>query len=191
MNRTVVGASTKKVFVGAEIICYNIPKLNEDDIAIVHTHQNGGWTDVNDLVAQVQRLVDSLGTKKYIVLSSHYAQTASPANLDSVTQRIVQETALRKAFGAKYINMREYFTTRAVIDALATPWWNNNSYPTDTVGETHPNATDITYMSTGRFAPMFWCNPNNGADIIHLSRRSYLIYYAYIFKKMTTLKYFI
>jgi hypothetical protein len=190
LNRTVAGASTRKIFVGAEMIVYNIPKLNENDIAIVNTHQNGGWTDTVDLVAQVQRLVDSLGTKKYIVLSSHYAQTATPANLDSVTNRILQEDALRKAFGAKYVNMRAFFTTRAVIDALATTWWNMNSYPTDTVGETHPNATDISYMSTGRFAPMFWCNPNNGADIIHLSRRSYLIYYKYIFNKMIVLKYF-
>lgn len=189
LNRTVASDSTKKVFVGAEMICYNIPKLNKDDIAIVNTHQNGGWTDVTDLVAQVQRLVDSLGTKKYIVLSSHYAQNDDTISLTSVTQRIVQETALRKAFGAKYINMREYFTTRAVIDALATPWWNNDSYPTDTLGETHPDATDVSYMSTGRFAPMFWPNPNNNSDVIHLSRRSYAIYYGYIFKRIIALKY--
>lgn len=190
LNRVTAGASSYKVFYGTQMTPVNSVIANENDIAIINIGQNGGWTNTADLVAQYKRVVESLGTKKYIVISTHYAQNGDSGAVDFVDNRSIQEAALKKEFGAKFINMREYLCSTALYDALETTYWNNDSYPTDTVGETHPTATDTSYMTQGLYAPMWWVNPNNSADIIHISRRTYAIYYKHIFKIMKSLKYF-
>ena len=103
--------------------------------------------------------------------------------------RLVQEALLTKEYGVKYLNMREYFTGPAYIDALATGWWNANNYPTDTGITAYPDATDIAKMTAGEFPNMFLPNPTNGADILHLARRSYIIYNNKLFQKIVDLKY--
>lgn len=192
LNRVTAGSAIHKVFTGTQLIPKSSIAINDKDIVIINIDANGGWTDVDDLVAQNQRLIDSFGTNRYIVLSSHYAQNYDSSLTSYVANRILQETALRKAFGSRYINTREYFITHAVNDALDSGYWNTGNYPTDVPGEVHPNSTDIVKMNNGEFAPMFLPNPNNtgpGGDIIHLSRRSYLIYYKYIFNKIKALNY--
>lgn len=189
LNRVEAGIEEHKIYSGTQMIVSNMVNITPDDIVLLNVGANGGYTDNNDFMEQYKRLVDHLGTKKYIALNCHYAQIADPTALNSVTNSIIRETALRKAFGARYVNMREYFCTNALKDALDSGFWNTGTYPTDIEGEVHPTATDLTYMTNGMFAPMFWCNPNNPVDIIHMSRRTYMIYYKHIFNKIKALKY--
>ncbi len=190
LNRLVAGSAAHNVFYGTQMIPVNSLKTNPNDIVVLNFGQNGGFSNTADLIAQYQRVIDSLSTKKYIILSSHYAQDTDAEASTFIVNRIEQEAALKKAFGAKFINMRAYLCSTAVYDALATTYWNNDSYPTDTTGETHPSGADGYYFSNGFYAPMWWPNPNNSADVIHLSRRTYVVYYKHIFKVMKALRYF-
>ncbi len=190
LNRIIAGSATHKVFYNTQMIPISSPICSNDDIVIINIGQNGGWSDTDDLVNQYKRVVDCLGTSKYIIISTHYAQNSDPERVDYTTNRTAQENALKKAFGAKYINMRSYLCSTALYDALASGYWNNGTYPTDIAGETHPTATDTTYMMAGMYAPMWWVNPNNPADIIHISRRTYYVYYRHIFNTMKALGYF-
>lgn len=189
LQRVIADTKVHKVFFNTQMIPVNSINITPDDIVVINIGQNGGWVDTNDLVAQYQRTIDHLGTKKYIVISTHYAQNSDITKVNYVDNRTVQENALKKAFGAKYINMREYFCTQALYDALETGYWSNGAYPTGVVDEVHPTATDTAYMKAGLYAPMWRTNPNNPADIIHLSRRTYAIYYQKVFKSINELGY--
>ena len=191
LNRVVADTVSRKIYENAQMIPFTSLDIKETDVVILNIGQNGGFSSVDDLVLQYTRLVDSLGTKRYIVLSSHYSQINNAGGSNYQPNTIDLEIKLKRAFGAKYVNTREYFITRGVVDALESGFWNSGSYPTDIAGEVHPSSADTTAMTEGRYAPMFWPNPNNSADIIHLSKRSYYIYYRYIFNKMKFLKYFI
>jgi hypothetical protein len=130
------------------------------------------------LIEQVKQTVRNLGTSKVIVLSSHYA-VASGDTHDATANRTIQESGLLKEFGSKYINMREYFSTRAIYDGVANNWFDAS----------RPTSTDLEYMKLGMYPPCFWVVPDSRHDIIHLSRASYNVLYKYIFDRMVALHY--
>ena len=180
LNRVEASASSKKIYVG-ENVMPNSATLVDGDINIINIGANGGFTSNKILIDQYKSMVGKLKNNKYIILSNHYSQNTDPSAANFIDDVKARELILRKAFGSKYINMREYFCTKAVYDGIEMGVFNGSIYPTN---------TDIRYMSQGLYAPCYWPNPNNGSDIIHMSRATYKVYNTYIFKRMIDLGYF-
>jgi hypothetical protein len=178
LNRSVASTTASVFHKYSAVIPNSANPLNKEDIAIVNIGQNGIYLTNDELIEQVKQTVRNLGTSKFIVLSSHYA-VASGDTLDATVNRTIQESGLLKEFGSKYINMREYFSTRAIYDGVANKWFDAS----------RPTATDLEYMKLGMYPPCFWVVPDSRNDIIHLSRASYNVLYKYIFDRMVALHY--
>lgn len=80
-------------------------------IQIIFIGANGGWSNTaSELVDQVKGMVSLMDTKRYIVLTSHASNT---------TQALID--AMLAEFGARYFDLRRYFSTYAIYDAGLTP----------------------------------------------------------------------
>ena len=88
-------------------------------IGVFFIGQNGGYSDANDLREQVQKLADFKGDSKFLVISSHgngYPSTTAP---------------LTARFGLKHVNLKEYYSTRAIYDAIDRGYLSDDgTYPT-------------------------------------------------------------
>lgn len=85
---------------------------------VVWIGQNGGWSSSseeairNTLVKQYQKIIAFAGTANYLCIGLHTGTASSRAVLEKV---MVEE------FSDRYINWREYCSTRALSDAGITP----------------------------------------------------------------------
>lgn len=77
------------------------------DYAILWCWQNGGYTDNDDLVTQLNNMISHLPTDKYLIIGLH---------IGTATNRSEQEQLLEKTFGDKFFNWRRYVSTNALSD---------------------------------------------------------------------------
>lgn len=80
-------------------------------IPIIFMGTNGDWTSPKDLISQIESFIDnqySMGTERYLVLGL----TAGTRE-----ERSELEKAMKAHFGKRYINLREYLSTKALDDA--------------------------------------------------------------------------
>ena len=194
ISRKVPANEPHKIYVGTEMINANNVILDEDDIAIIDIDVNGGWENAKDAVEQVKTFAENLGTSKIIVLSGGYIDdSAEGINRRSVV--LEREKLYSKFFGEKYFNIREYLCNQGVNDAVKSGLWNTGEYPTDNLDATtpHPNAEDISFLKQGKFAPMYFVNPykvnGNYLDVIHYSRRTYVLKDRKIYELLNILNY--
>lgn len=194
ISRKVPANEPHKIYVGTEMINANNVRLDEDDIAIIDIDVNGGWENAKDAVEQVKTFAENLGTSKIIVLSGGYLDdSAEGINRRSVV--LEREKLYSKFFGEKYFNIREYLCNQGVNDAVKSGLWNTGEYPTDNLDATtpHPNAEDISFLKQGKFAPMYFVNPykvnGNYLDVIHYSRRTYVLKDRKIYELLNMLNY--
>lgn len=76
--------------------------------------QNGGFSgDITKLIDQYKKMIEFSGSNNYIVIGFHKNGT-----IDKMRE---YEMGLQQAFGAKFINLREYMSTRALSDAGLVP----------------------------------------------------------------------
>lgn len=79
-----------------------------DEIMIIFMGQNGGWQDVESLIDMHRKMIDHFKGKEYLILG---------LSSGSAEKRSDYETAMKKAFGRRFVSLREY---------LATPIYDKN-----------------------------------------------------------------
>jgi len=95
INFSRITSGTSIIAKSGEIIIPTSPILN-DCILILWMGQNGGFSDFDDLLHQYKIVAEKCKTKKYIFISSH------------LNTNDAYELSMRKEFGSKYINMRNW-----------------------------------------------------------------------------------
>ena len=83
---------------------------NNPHLMVIFIGQNGGYSDLDDLVRQHRLMIDHAKAKHYLVLW---------LSSGSATQRADYETRMKKEFGRYFISLREYLST-PIYD------WSNN-----------------------------------------------------------------
>jgi lysophospholipase L1-like esterase len=84
-----------------------------DYIPVIFIGQNGGYDDINDLIAQQRAMIDhqemsEANQGKFIIVGLHTGTAADRAEL---------EKAMQEEYGDQYINLREYMSTSGLQDA--------------------------------------------------------------------------
>lgn len=85
----------------------------ENCFPVVFIGQNGGWENIDELIAQQRALIgeEALATGRYLVLGLTSGSAASRAELENATEA---------AFGERYVNLRAYLSGQGVADAGIT-----------------------------------------------------------------------
>jgi hypothetical protein len=110
-TRSIAGESIT-VKAGTEIITSGSTQyLNY--IPVIFIGQNGGYDDINELIAQQRAIIDhqemsESNQGKFIIVGLHTGTAESRSKL---------ETAMQAEYGAQYINLREYMSTSGLQDA--------------------------------------------------------------------------
>lgn len=83
-------------------------------INIIFMGANGGYDDIDDLIAQQHALIDDMaeGNDKYLIITTTGKDRAEYAEL---------EAAMLNEYGDKYLNLRDYLCSDAIYDAGLTP----------------------------------------------------------------------
>ena len=115
----------------------------KNSIHIIFTGQNGGYTNEEDLVAQIKTSVSHL--KRYIVVSTWSTRTTEKLNKLMIA-----------AFGNRYVNLREYMINQSVLDAIRLKLVDANSNVNNwqslfIADDVHPNDNGNTL-----WARLFW-----------------------------------
>ncbi|TCL59386.1 glycosyltransferase involved in cell wall biosynthesis [Kineothrix alysoides] len=90
--------------------------LYTDYIPIIFIGENGGYKDGVELIAQQQAIIkhqeEGIGQERYIIVGSHSGTAEESTEIESL---------MEKAYGRKYINLREYMVTAGLSDAGLIP----------------------------------------------------------------------
>lgn len=84
----------------------------KNDITIIFIGQNGGYTDIDDLVAQQKSMISYTGHDKYIILG---LTSGTSEQREELENRMIRE------YGDKYINLRKYLSEDGIKDAGLNP----------------------------------------------------------------------
>lgn len=88
-------------------------------ILTVFIGQNGGYTSPDELLNQINLFVEHKGDENVIIISSHGNSTPEIVKL------------IKDKYQSKYINLKEYMSTKAIYDAIEFGLLpNNGEYPT-------------------------------------------------------------
>jgi lysophospholipase L1-like esterase len=114
-TRRTAGASVD-VTAGTEIITSASTQCL-DYIPIIFIGQNGGYDDINDLIAQQRAIIShqkmsELNQGKFIIVGLHTGTEDSRREL---------EAAMQAEYGDQYINLRDYMATSGLKDAGIEP----------------------------------------------------------------------
>lgn len=103
----------KTVPAGAEIITAASSQYL-DYVTVIFIGQNGGYSDPEDLIRQQGAILDhqSANNDRFIIVGLHTGTKESRQTL---------EAAMEAEYGEKYINLREYMSTKAMTDAGLEP----------------------------------------------------------------------
>ena len=73
-----------------------------DEIMIVFMGQNGGYKDIDSLIDMHRKMIDHFKGKEYLILG---------LSSGSAKERAQYETAMKNAFGRRFVSLREYLST--------------------------------------------------------------------------------
>lgn len=136
---------------------------NTKGINILFIGQNGGYDGTGEgLTAQFEKLTDFKGDGKCIVITSHGNGYPNVANV------------VKARYGAKHIDLKQYFSTKAIYDAIDLGLFDAATYPT---------AQDLTDMAAGNAPSSF------RVDAIHFNTKGYKMLAYIVYLRMVTLGY--
>lgn len=106
---------TVEIKAGTEIVTSGAVE-NLNYIPVIFIGQNGGYDDIEDLIAQQKAIIEHQkenpvnedGSARFIIVGLHTGTEKS---------RAVLETAMEVEYGDQYINLREYMSTEGLADA--------------------------------------------------------------------------
>ena len=114
----------------------------KNDIQVIFIGQNGGYTNIDDLVRQQRLMIEHSNNDKYIILGLTSGSATERAELE---QRMIRE------YGRRYINLREYISTYGMEDA-----------------ELEPTETDLAEMAEGKVPTSLRFDTVHGLSLIHI-----------------------
>lgn len=130
-------------------------------LTVIFIGQNGGYSDIAELISQQRAILQHQEDhrERYIIVGLHTGTADSRAEL---------EAAMLAEYGDKYINLREYMSTKALEDAGLEPTWE-----------------DIIMMEAGMTPSSLLVE-----DGLHFNATAYELIGNLIFDRMDTLGYF-
>lgn len=149
----------------------NYDRLYNSGIQVVFIGQNGGWSDVAELVWQNRKMIEHSGSEKFVILGLSSGSAAFRADY---------EAAMKGEFGRRFISLREY---------LAAPIYDIDGttiiscYGLDDAGLT-PTQADLDAIATGTVPPQCL------SDSVHYTTATKTVIGEMLFKKMTELNFF-
>ena len=108
----------------------------KDDITIIFMGQNGGYDNLDDLVAQQKAMIEYTGHDRFIILG---------LTTGTATERAELEARMLQEYGDKYINLREYISANGMKDAGL-----------------EPTETDLAEMAQGKVPDSLLSDPVHG-----------------------------
>jgi lysophospholipase L1-like esterase len=129
-------------------------------IPVIFIGQNGGWSNPTELISQQKAMIDYQNTKdnKFIIIGLSSGDSKSRRDL---------EAEMKNAYGDKFINLREYLSTKALSDAGIVPTNKDNEA-----------------MSAGSVPPSLL------SDTVHFNAQGYELIGRLVFERMKSLEYF-
>lgn len=162
LNRNEIGNRDITIPSKTPIILSGFSKYGKPKAAIFFCYQNGGYNDMNDLVAKLKKMVELANTQYYIVVSTY----------TSKNQEL--EDALRKEFGLHFFNSRVYLSTNALYDLGLEPTTDSDLTETQ-ISNGVPS--DVSQMEKGLLPSTFWNKAYRGGettkDSVHMNDYGY------------------
>jgi hypothetical protein len=134
-------------------------RSNRNDILIIDMGTNGGFGTVDEWIKQIRCMVDYAQCKEFIVIGRNIE------NENPVFKNSVIEPEFKKAFGNRYINLREYEVAYGLQDVGITP-----------------TTADNTAIASGQVPPSLLF------DAVHENQYGYTIKGQQAFKKLQELQ---
>lgn len=108
-------------------------------ILTIFIGQNGGYSSPSELLNQIDLFVEHKGDDNVIIITSHGNSTTEIVKL------------VRDKYKSKYIDLKEYMTTKAIYDAIEFGLLpNNGKYPTaEDLERMNKNQTPKTLLKDG------------------------------------------
>ena len=98
---------------GSVVTTYAMNHLRGKYANVFFIGQNGGFTDVADLIRQLSAMITYSQSDRYIVISFHKRNHV----IKTIPRMIEMEDSLSRHFGEHYINLRRLMVTRGLADA--------------------------------------------------------------------------
>ncbi|MBO6118023.1 MAG: SGNH/GDSL hydrolase family protein [Bacteroidales bacterium] len=162
INRLNDNNNTDTLKAGSVITTYAMNNLKNTYCNIFFIGQNGGFSDVADLLKQLQAMVAYSKCDKYIIISFHAVNKVLP----TVDRLKDMEDSLSSVFGKHYLNLRLYMVNNGLNDAGITP-----------------TQTDKDSVNHGQVPPSLL------ADKVHFNKKGYELIAKQVYNKFKELKY--
>lgn len=81
-------------------------------LSVIWCWQNGGYSDDNELIEKLDKIINHVGTQNYLIIGLHSGTAET---------RQAQEELLSNKYGDKFFNWREYVSTNAMYDFGLSP----------------------------------------------------------------------
>lgn len=149
----------------------NFDRNYNNGVLVLFIGQNGGYTDINDLIWQHKRMIEHSSAKDYIVLGLSSGSEAS---------RSAYETAMSNEFGRNFLSLREYLSAPVYdVDGITII----SSYGLVDAGLTATQA-DLDAIATGTVPPQLL------ADAVHYTTATKTVIGNIVYKRMNELNFF-
>lgn len=138
----------------------------KDYLLVLFMGQNGGYKDIDDLIAQQRAVIEQQTDLKdrFIIIGLHTGTEKERAEL---------EAAMEAEYGGQYINLREYMSTEAIEDAESI-----------TGVALNPSQKDLEMLSEGAVPECLL------SDTVHFNSTGYELIGNLIYNRMEKLGYF-
>ena len=98
---------------GSIVTTYAMSNLRGKYANVFFIGQNGGFSNVADLIRQLRAMIAYSQSSRYIVIGFHKTNHV----INTIPRMIEMEDSLSMCFGKHYINLRKYMVTNGLTDA--------------------------------------------------------------------------
>ncbi len=146
---------------GTEVVTYAMQHLRNCYANIFFMGQNGGFSDVADLIRQLKAMIRYSGSDRFVVVSFHKPNKV----IKTISRMKEMEDSLHAAFGEHYLNLRDSM----LINGLA-------------YADLKPTDEDTDSIKVGQVPPQLLL-----PDGIHFKTEAYEVIANLIYRRFTAL----
>lgn len=167
-TRTMAGEEVKLTRPTAIRTAFDRNRNGKNEIMVIFIGQNGGYSDLDDLIRMHQRMIDHCKGKEYLVLG---------LSSGTQTQRAEYEAAMTKAFGRRFVSLRAYLAAPIYAEDGETI---TSCYGLEDAGLT-PTEADIERIKVGQVPQTLL------SDSVHYTSATKTVIGTMLYKKMKEL----
>ena len=146
---------------GTEVVTYAMQHLRNCYANIFFMGQNGGFSDVADLIRQLKAMIRYSGSDRFVVVSFHKPNKV----IKTISRMKEMEDSLHAAFGEHYLNLRDSMLTNGLEYA-----------------DLKPSDEDTDSIKVGQVPPQLLL-----PDGIHFKTEAYEVIANLIYRRFTAL----